>query len=80
LRVNPKYENRSTPQDTLLWKQYQMTEIQITKTSFVYNAEPFAALEDKLREASCFRLGDSSLAGRSIGMTRMTVLLSVLVI
>ncbi len=52
-----------------------MTEIQITKTSFVYNAEPFAALEDKLREASCFRLGDSSLAGRSL---RMTVLLSVL--
>ena len=77
MRVNPKYEIRSTPQDTLLWKQYQMTEIQITETSFVYNAEPFAALEDKLCEASCFRLGDSSLAGRSLGMT---VLLSVLAI
>jgi len=42
LRVNPKYEIRSTPRDTLWWKQYQMTEIQITKAFFVYNAEPFA--------------------------------------
>jgi len=35
-KVNPKFEIRSAPQDTLWWKQYQNSNVQMTKMFGVF--------------------------------------------